>query len=135
MVLRHFYLRSKPSRGLAVCAVILAGLILSSTSVRGDINRISIIDLTGDFEDRYHVTYNDNQSIRYLKSRNLSDDVPLILNVGNGYVIQVTPKARSVIRDMGGEDFQSTIFRWIMLLWPVLSLFAVMFVLFKYYRR
>lgn len=85
------------------------------------IQRITITDLTGDFEDRLTIYQNDNYSNRYVQSTNISDVEPIKISAGHDFNLVMTPKTISMFREITGPDFFNSIYRFI---WPVLMFFA-----------
>lgn len=96
------------------------------------VQRFTLTDLTGDFEDRITIYQNDNMSNRYVQAVNKSETQPFQISAGHGFSIVMTPKQRSMFRDVTSPDFFNTIYRSI---WPFILILIVLIFIMLVYRR
>jgi hypothetical protein len=113
-------------------------ILLSFVGVaNAGIQRITITDMTGDFNERITIYQNDNMSTRYVNSANLSNTDPFNIPSNHGIVIYFSPKYKSVTRELTGEGFTEFIFRmlpYFIGLLVALSMAVYVYGTFKYKR-
>ena len=85
--------------------LVLMVLILIQ-QVKGDVIYVKIIDMVDGYENRAYIYQNDNMSIRYIKTENISEtDEPFTLSTNHGYTINIEPKYHSILSNPTDEQF------------------------------
>lgn len=112
---------------------ILILILLSTFAQAQAIQRITITDLTGDFTERVVIYQNDSASIRYVQAKNMSEVTPIDISAFHGFSVVVSPKERTIIRDIQSPDFFNYVYRYLWII--VIILFVIALIGIAWRRR
>lgn len=75
-------------------------------NVQAGVIYVKILDVVDGYEDRAYIYQNDNWSIRYISTENISStDEPFTLSTDHGYTINLEPEYHTILESPQDDQF------------------------------